>query len=46
MVRLGLGLGLGYDEVGTIVGELPPTTISSYIDSSGAIDKHAKTCQK
>ena len=35
-----------YDEVGTTVGELPPTTVSSYIDSSGAIDIHAKTCRK
>jgi len=34
------------DEVGTIVGELLPTTVLSYIYSSGAIDIHAKTCRK
>ena len=37
-------IGLGYDKVGITVGELPPTTVLSYIDSSGAIDIHAKIC--
>ena len=41
-----LGLGLGYDKVGTTVRELPPTNVLFYIDSSGAIDIHAKTYQK
>jgi len=41
-----LGLGLGYDKVGTTVGELPPTTVLFYIDLSGAIDIHAKTYRK
>ena len=39
-------IGLGCDEVSTTVGELPPTTVLSYIDSSGSIDIHAKTCWK
>jgi len=39
-------LGLGCDKVGTMVGELLPTTILSYIDSLDAIDIHAKTCWK
>jgi len=44
-------IGLGWEEqlcneVGTTVGELLPTTVLSYIYSSGAIDIHAKTCQK
>ena len=39
-------LELRCDKVGTIDGKLPPSAISSYIDSSGAIDIHAKTCRK
>ena len=37
-------IGLECDKVSTTVGELPPTTVLSYIDSSGSIDIHAKTC--
>ena len=38
--------GLGYDEVGTMDEELTSSAVSSYIDSSGAIDIYAKTCRK
>ena len=42
----GIKEGLGYDEVGTMDEELTSSAVSSYIDSSGAIDIYAKTCRK
>ena len=39
-------IGLECDEAGTTDGELLPSAVLSFIDSSGAFSIYAKTCQK